>query len=431
MAVYDRWHLRYPGPRDEPCKCSRGKHKLYPSSDHLKGDRWQVRWTDPDGKARKANRPKKGGQQGESDPDVYAEAFDAKVRAELAAGTYTDPSAGVITLTEYAKQWRGGRTADRTTLTGIDSKLKVHIYDKPIGDQPMALLARRPSLVQQWVTGMKGLEPSTVKAIADLLSSIFVAAIDDGLVHRNPVRAKSVTLPTVVRKKVTPWTREQVEAAAAAMDARYRAMVFLCAGCGHRQGEALAIAEDDIDGMEVQVVRQIRRVDGELVFAPPKGGVLRTVPMSDTIWLRLAAHIAEFEPTPVTLPWLHPGSGKTATAKLLFTDERGRRIHRDEFNPGQWHPARAAAGVEASRANGMHVLRHTAASAWLSAGLDINTVAEFLGHADPAFTLRIYGHMMPGSSERARRAMDAFFTAAPEGSDRDANARNLPGEDGS
>jgi Phage integrase family len=37
----------------------------------------------------------------------------------------------------------------------------------------------------------------------------------------------------------------------------------------------------------------------------------------------------------------------------------------------------------ATRASGVHVLRHTAASAWLAAGVDIRTVAEFLGHSDP------------------------------------------------
>ena len=36
----------------------------------------------------------------------------------------------------------------------------------------------------------------------------------------------------------------------------------------------------------------------------------------------------------------------------------------------------------------MHVLGHTAASAWLANGVDVRTVAEYLGQADPGFTLR-------------------------------------------
>ncbi len=55
----------------------------------------------------------------------------------------------------------------------------------------------------------------------------------------------------------------------------------------------------------------------------------------------------------------------------------------------------------------MHALRHYYASVTLSDGVSIRDLAEFLGHADPAFTLRIYAHFMPSSHERARKAIDA------------------------
>jgi integrase len=42
----------------------------------------------------------------------------------------------------------------------------------------------------------------------------------------------------------------------------------------------------------------------------------------------------------------------------------------------------------------------------LAAGVSVKELAEYLGHADPAFTLRVYAHMMPGSHDRARRAID-------------------------
>jgi Site-specific recombinase XerD len=57
----------------------------------------------------------------------------------------------------------------------------------------------------------------------------------------------------------------------------------------------------------------------------------------------------------------------------------------------------------------MPVLRHTAASAWLAGGVDIRTLAEWLGHEDPGFTLRTYTHLMPNALDRGRRAMDAFL----------------------
>jgi integrase len=42
----------------------------------------------------------------------------------------------------------------------------------------------------------------------------------------------------------------------------------------------------------------------------------------------------------------------------------------------------------------------------LADGASIRDLAEYLGHHDPAFTLRIYAHLMPGSHERARGIVD-------------------------
>jgi hypothetical protein len=50
--------------------------------------------------------------------------------------------------------------------------------------------------------------------------------------------------------------------------------------------------------------------------------------------------------------------------------------------------------------------RHFYASTLLDAGENIRALAEYLGHADPGFTLRTYTHLMPGSSDRTRKAVD-------------------------
>jgi integrase len=130
--------------------------------------------------------------------------------------------------------------------------------------------------------------------------------------------------------------------------------------------------------------------------------------------LLISQQIAEYEPARITLPWKTP-DGLPHTATLFFGRSDGRPHHRQSFSY-TWQAARAAAGAPNTRANGMHVLRHTAASAWLAAGVDIRTVAEYLGHSDPGFTLKTYAHLMPGASDRARRAMDAFFQDTGEAS---------------
>ncbi|MGW1679312.1 tyrosine-type recombinase/integrase [Saccharopolyspora sp. NPDC002376] len=59
--------------------------------------------------------------------------------------------------------------------------------------------------------------------------------------------------------------------------------------------------------------------------------------------------------------------------------------------------------------DGMHALRHTFAATSLAAGVTIRELAEYLGHKDLGFTLRVYTHMLPSSHGRARAAMDGFF----------------------
>jgi integrase len=48
--------------------------------------------------------------------------------------------------------------------------------------------------------------------------------------------------------------------------------------------------------------------------------------------------------------------------------------------------------------NGCHALRHFPASTLLDAGESIRALSEYLGHADPGFTLRTYTLLMPSST---------------------------------
>jgi len=452
MAVYDRWHKSHPkldGPDpDRPCKCGRGKNKLYPTSDHLKGRRWQVRWADDEGNKLRRNFEHRGGHRDETDPKVYAAAFDAQITSDLNADNYTDPAAGQATLADFAKQWRAGLVADLTTLENIDQRLAHIINVEPgprsrrapgaskIAAMPMAKLAKNPSAVQQWIKSLqgKGLSPAYIGQIVDLLSTIFIAAIDNGAARSNPTRARSVTLPPPDQSVIEPWTPTMVAAARTKLEAALGvgAMADLGAGAGLRQGEIFGLATTDIEFLgnnrRIKVRRQVKMVtkDGHraLVFAPPKRGKERDIELSDALGRRLAAHIKAHPPVEVTLPWKVPG-GKRVTALLLFVRADGRPWHRQAFSY-HWHKARDAAGAEAARENGMHALRHTYASLQLAAGVDVLKVSAWLGHSDPAFTWRVYGHFIPDSAGKGRAAVDAFLE--PPGADTSALKVPSPSE---
>ena len=89
-----------------------------------------------------------------------------------------------------------------------------------------------------------------------------------------------------------------------------------------------------------------------------------------------------------------------------------------------WKPALVKVGVLAepvrdwrsrrryvtTRREGIHQLRHCYASVMLAGGVSIKELAEYLGHSDPAFTLRVYAHMLPCSHDRARAVIGERFT---------------------
>lgn len=154
--------------------------------------------------------------------------------------------------------------------------------------------------------------------------------------------------------------------------------------------------------------------------------VERDVPLAPSVAAALRAHSAAYKPVRVSLPWRRP-DGPVVTHSLFFAGLDGGVTLRNDFNRNAWKPALVAAGVlpepqrgqepAAARHHGMHALRHFFASVLLDAGESIKAVAEYLGHSDPALTLRVYAHLMPTTSARSRRAIDAVFRAAPNTSD--------------
>lgn len=219
------------------------------------------------------------------------------------------------------------------------------------------------------------------------------------------------------------------------MPDRYQLLVVIGAGLGLRQGEALGLSIEDIDFVKevVHVRRQVKMVRAQLCFALPKGRKVRDVPLPSSVARAVRAHTEEFAPVPVELPWDDPRPAETPveakhrrprTFKLLVTGRERRAINRNYFNSYVWKPALATAAViapldqgraagarvwEPSREHGFHALRHFYASEELEAGESVVSLARWLGHSDPGFTLRKYSHFLPRAGARGSAAIDAIF----------------------
>ncbi|KUL52300.1 tyrosine-type recombinase/integrase [Streptomyces sp. NRRL S-1521] len=410
--IQDRWFKTYTDSDGNRVRTKTGRHGA--------GLRYRARYIGPDGTEKSKSFP--DGQK------RLAEKWLANTASDMSRGHYIDPRAARITFKSYAEKWLDAHTADVSSQIVTEQRLRLHAFPV-IGTRPLDSF--RPEHIRE-LTSVLETDPAVSGAYARNIygdvRAVLSAAVDDGLLPRNPCSAKSVRPPTGERRRVVPWVPTQVHAVRAALPERYRAMVDTGAGCGLRQGEIIGLAEDAIDfeSGNLRAVRQVKLIRGKAVFAPPKCGKERDVPLPSSVAAALRAHMDAYKPVEITLPWRKP-DGPKVSARLLFTNTASGVVWRSNFNIQEWKPALAVAGLireaddygkyESAREHGMHALRHFYASVLLDAGESIKAVSQYLGHTDPALTLRVYAHLMPTSQERTRNAVDRLFLPGQRESD--------------
>lgn len=420
---YDRWHKTHPRAGEKKCTT----HKKVPSSSHGQGKRWLARWRDGDGK-----------QLSESfDKYDDAQKHLNKVTASLDSGTYIAREKGETLVKDLAEQWLADLVF-RNPRTEPQYVARVQRYIvQPLGHLKVRDLI--PSRVVGWI---KQLMASVGETYAGLiythLNSILTMAVDDDLILKNPCASRSVqrVKPRRQRKpgKELPIDWEDSEGIKDNLPARYKATVDCGRGLGMRQGEIFGFSPDDVNWLQknkiVHIRRQIAHDRGFMVFAPPKGGddedpKDRFVPLDDKLALILAEHMRTFPPVEVTLPWIER-NGPPVTVKLIFTSREHKPVNKNYINY-LWKAALEEIGLiqaindkpvgrgrrwEKCRDKMMHALRHLFASEALNEGVDVYTLADLLGHEDPAFTLRRYVHRVARSLDKAREAIGRRYQSA-------------------
>ncbi|WP_075779086.1 tyrosine-type recombinase/integrase [Streptomyces acidiscabies] len=398
--IQDRW---YKTETD-----ANGKETRTKTDRHGTGLRYRARYIGPDGSEKSKSFP--DGQK------RVAEKWLTGIEADMTRGQYIDPKAGRLTVRQHAERWLKSLTGDPGTFVGTERRIRLHVLPY-LGSRPLGSL--RPIHIREWLRELEdaGVAPAYQRVIFANLSTMLTAAVDDLLIPSNPCRSNSVKVPKLDPRRVVPWERERVFAVRDALPEAYRAMVDLASGCGMRQGEVFGLAVDDVDftANVVHIVRQVKLIRNRPVFAVPKNGKPRVVPLPASVARSVRKHLTQHPPADVTLPW-RAVDGRPVTATLLFHRSEGEPVNRNVFNRRSWRPALAAAGVSYGRENGMHALRHFYASVLLDAGESIKALSEYLGHHDPGFTLRTYTHLMPSSETRTRSAVDQVF-GEPSGSD--------------
>jgi integrase len=385
--------------------------------------RWLAVWLDPDG---------------DEHTRAFAKQADAKkygdrMEADADRGEYIDPKAGKENFGDLARKYLRLRAVGGTTRGKYDSTYRRQV--EPAFAR-RSVRGVKPSDVLEWLRSPEMTRLSlSVQATAYLIvAGTFDLAVADGLRRDNPARSPVIAPPHPELTEREPWTAARIWLVHDEVPALYRPVVSAAAALGLRQGEALALAEEDFDfdAMKVHIRRQVLYSGGRHVFKLPKEGRTRTAPLARGLAAIIQAHIAEHPPQPYELPWMNE-DGTLAddphSCRILFrwhgNDRRRHGLHvtADQMTDSIWKPALMRAGLIAapdgkrvprwfhgdSGGLGMHNLRHFYSTTLQDAGVSPVGVTEFLGHSKKALpvTFRVYGHVTDETFEQGRRAVDA------------------------
>ena len=292
-----------------------------------------------------------------------------------------------------AKKYEPWLIADRKS--GRENISLIHYYFKDFLTLPLHDL--KPNRIEKWRMGElnKGKKASTINRNLTRLKSLLSKAIEWEYIDHNPL-AKLKNLKVRDVGKVRYLTIEEEKNLRIALDTRehllkskrtsanewrkergYKAfpdlnhcffadylkpMVLLSINTGLRRGELFNLTWQDIDFTNPMIT---------ILGTNTKNGKTRYTPLNN-------------EALSILKNW----QAQTSTAGFIFpAKDKGKLTHIRK----SWASILEEAKITEFR---WHDLRHHFASKLATAGVDLNTIRELLGHADLTMTLR-YAHLAP------------------------------------
>lgn len=342
----------------------------------------------------------------------------ARLRAEARAGTL--PDTGKLTTGQLLDRWLASskpQTAPRT-YEEREAVIRTHVKSR-LGGTPLGRLTALH--VEGFYADMARdkVGPSAARHAAAALVAALNYARRLRLVPFNP--AEGVPMPPEPRREMLCLDRAQVRILLdAARPWACYPLLTLALGAGLRQGELLGLTWPDLD-LDARTVRVRRalswtRSDGFMIKEPKSKAAVRTVKIPPAAAVVLAEHRKkQLAAGLIRAPIFCTASGGYLSNRNVL---RSLKSIIDRVNdPGRnWkggRPKKDAPKPEprerlAILPDGLrfHDLRHTVASILLSGGESLRAVSQMLGHANPALTLRVYAHCLPGDDEKLCAALE-------------------------
>lgn len=343
-----------------------------------------------------------------------AEAELSRRLAQVDEGEFVAKSA--TTVTEYCRFWLKSiapAKASAKTLERYGEIVEKHIVPR-LGATTLQKLDG--SRIDEFynhlrsdgrLDGKGALSAQTVLHIHRLLSQVLASAVKAKKVRHSPMEGVQTT-PKVRREEIQVLTDDEQIALLRYMKTTPIYMqVLIATATGMRRGEILGLRWADIlfDRNELKVAQVLEQTKDVISFKVPKTDrSRRTISLPASIMSRLRTARAEQAALRLKL-----GLGKTGS-DLIFCDLEGKPL-----NPRNFSKQFAAEADSAELGHvTFHGLRHTHITHLLRSGVPVHVVSARAGHANPAVTLNIYAHLLPGQQEGAAAIVDMALRSALE-----------------
>ena len=334
----------------------------------------------------------------------------ARLISREADGTFIEPSK--LNLADYMRQW----IADAETLhlspttaeryrQFIDHQIVPHLGGVRLQQlKPGHIASWHATLLKEGGADRKPLAARTVGHAHRVLHRALADAYRLEMIQRNP--ASAVKPPKVEASETAILTRDQIaDVLAKIKGASVFPLIATAIYTGMRRGELLALrwGDVDLDAGTVRVEQSLEQTSAGLRFKAPKTkSGRRKISLPEYA----AAVLRQHRKSRLELR-MRLGAGRLPDEALVFCNIDGAPYSPRAVSKS-W--ARLVRAHDLPKVT-LHSLRHSHASALISAGMDAVSVSKRLGHANPQITLSTYSHLFNADGdERAAKILDRLLS---------------------
>ena len=325
-----------------------------------------------------------------------AEKVAAEINARIALGYLPQPPKDEpMPCDEELARWLRtyAPTFKRSTEIEADRIIRAHLSPH-FGARDVRQIREADLLEYVQAKLAVGLAPITIRNHLSLLRRVLNLLVREEKIARNPASRIGELMRKVGRRlatetrEVDSWTPREVGIllhVASETEPRFHPALAALFYTGMRRGELLALRWEDVDFDRARV--HVRRAWSHGHLSTPKSGRGRRILLAPDLGSLLLDVMAGQREEALALglgeriPWVFPNRN----GQLQETHNFART----------WRRVRNRAQKLGVRPLTLHSARHTWASLALSSGKSVRWVADQLGHADPALTLRVYAHVIP------------------------------------